>query len=70
MDQTEEKAIALNKARLLIEEGKSDGALGFMKIGAGLDLVARLRRPLSSGDLSRVVAEAKMLMIQLQRCRE
>ena len=37
---------------------------------AGLDLVARLRRPLSSGDLSRVVAEAKMLMIQLQRCRE
>ncbi|SEL57939.1 ribonuclease P protein component [Nitrosovibrio tenuis] len=36
---------------------------------AGLDLVVRLRCRVAEIDLSRMVAEAEKLMIQLQRCR-
>lgn len=35
----------------------------------GLDLVVRLRRPLAENASPRLLAEAEMLMIQLQRCR-
>ena len=35
---------------------------------AGLDLVVRLRRPVTRDDSSRMTDEARALMIQLQRC--
>lgn len=40
MNEVEDKAVALDKARTLIEEGKASGSEGFLKIGAGLALVS------------------------------